>query len=59
MNLKIEHEIFYGQTEYETENKMHLFLDDPRVIYVGSEDYRENDRSYATVLAYKYAPQNY
>ena len=59
MDLKIEHETFYGQTECETENKMHMFLDDPKVIYVGSEDYRENDRSYATVLSYRYRPSDY
>ena len=58
MDLKIEHEIFYGQTEYETENKMHMFLDDPKVIYVDSEDYGENDRSYATVLSYQYTGKN-
>ena len=54
-----ETETFYGQTECETENKMHMFLDDPRVIYVGSEDYRENDKSYATVLSYRYRPSEY
>lgn len=54
----IEHEIFYGQTEYETENKMHMFLDTPGVIYEDSEDFRENDTSYATVLSYRYTPSD-
>ena len=56
MELKLEHETFYGQSEYEVENRIHMFLDDPRVIYVDSEDYRENDESYATVLSYRYRP---
>lgn len=57
--MKIEHEIFYGQTEFETENKIHMFLDNPGVSYVDSEDYRENDTSYATVLYYHYTPSEY
>lgn len=59
MKLKTEHETFYGHSEYDVENKMHMFLDDPRVIYIDSEDYRENDSSYATVMSYQYRPPDY
>lgn len=57
--MVIEQEVFYGQTEFEVENKIHWFLDEPGVSYIDSEDYRENDTSYATVLTYHYTPSEY
>ena len=59
MELKLDYETFQGSTEFEVENMIHMFLDDPRVIYVDSEDFRENDSSYATVVYYRYRPLDY
>lgn len=56
MGSEIVYETFYGQSEYEVENKMHMFLDDTRVIYINSEDYRLNDGSYGIALTYRYRP---
>ena len=56
MELKMEHEIFYGESEFEIEEQIHWFLDKPWIKYEGEETYRENDRSYATVLYYYFLP---
>ena len=56
MEMKLEHEIFYGKSEYEIEEQIHWFVDQPWISYEGEETYRENDRSYATVVYYYYLP---
>ena len=52
MELKLEHEIFYGKSEYEIEEQVNRFSLYDWVDWVAEEDYMEDDRSYATVLYY-------
>lgn len=52
MEIKLEHEIFYGESEDEVAEQVHRFLLYDWVDWVAEEDYMEDDRSYATVLYY-------
>ena len=52
----LEHEIFYGESEYEIEEQIHRFVDQPWISYEGEETYMEHESSYATVLWYYYLP---
>ena len=56
MEMKLEHEIFYGESEDEVEKQIHWFLDYPWVSYDSEENYMEYESSYATVLWYHYLP---
>ena len=52
MELKLEHEIFYGESEDEVAEQVNRFSLYDWVDWVAEEDYMEDDRSYATVLYY-------
>ena len=54
--LELEHEIFYGESEYDIEEQIHWFLDQPWVSYEAEETYMEHGSSYATVLWYYFLP---
>ena len=56
MEMKLEHEIFYGESEDEVAEQIHWFVDQPWISYEGEETYMEHERSYATVLWYHYLP---
>ena len=50
--MKLEHEIFYGESEDEVAEQVNRFSLYDWVDWVAEEDYMEDDRSYATVLYY-------
>ena len=52
----LETHLFHGYSEEDVENQIHGFLDQPGVTYEAEEMYRENDRSYASVLHYYFVP---
>ena len=52
MEMKLEHEIFYGESEDEVAEQVNRFSLYYWVDWVAEEDYMEHDRSYATVLYY-------
>ena len=52
MEMKLEHEIFYGESEDEVAELVNRFSLYDWVDWVAEEDYMEDDRSYATVLYY-------
>ena len=52
MEMKLEHEIFYGESEDEVAEQVNRFSLYDWVDLVAEEDYMEHDRSYATVLYY-------
>ena len=50
--LKLQHEIFYGESEDEVAEQVNRFSLHDWVDWAAEEDYMEHDRSYATVLYY-------
>ena len=52
MEMKLEHEIFYGESEDEVADQVNRFSLYDWVDWAAEEDYMEDDRSYATVLYY-------
>ena len=52
MEMKLKHEIFYGESEDEVAEKVNRFSLYDWVDWVAEEDYMEHDKSYATVLYY-------
>ena len=55
----LETHLFHGHSEEYVEDQIHWFLDQPGVTYEAEEMYRENDKSYASVLWYYYVPSEY
>ena len=55
----LESHIFHGYSEDNVEEQIHWFLDQPGTSYVDEEMYRENDKSYYSVLWYYYVPSEY
>ena len=52
MEMELQSEIFYGESEYEVAEQVNRFSLHDWVDWVAEEDYMEHARSYATVLYY-------
>ena len=52
--MKQETVDLYGSSKFDLENKLHEFLDDPRILYRDARYSRDEDGGYCATVLYEY-----